>query len=685
MVSDEIEVFEKTRQRLEELRNKINTYDYHYHTLDDPIVSDDYYDEIYLELDKTETQNPKLITPESPTQRVGHKPLEKFKQVIHKLPMLSLDKAYLSEELKQFHKKTCNALKLENVSYICEPKLDGLAVSLLYESGKLVIAATRGDGKTGENVTQNIRTISCIPLQLRGESWPKQLEVRGEIFMSKSGFERMNFDLESRGEKTFVNPRNAAAGSLRQLDSKITNKRPLTMFCYGIGTHELGDLPNSHFDILNQLKTWGFKINSEHLKVCIGIDDCLNYCQEMQSNRLKLPYDIDGIVLKVDSIPWQKQLGFTARAPRWAIAYKFLAEKASTTIIAIEFQVGRTGSITPVARLEPVFVGGATISNVTLHNMDELQRLDVRVQDTVIIRRAGDVIPQVVEVVLDERIDDSQTIILPTSCPACGSAIEKLENQTIVRCLGGLACPAQRKEAIIHFASRKALDIIGLGDKLIDQLVEKELISTISDIFDLTPLTLLRMERMGKLSAENLINAINSAKNTTLDKFIYSLGIREVGEATALALSDHEAFAGHLSKIMNAHEKDFLEVPDIGPIVAHHLWKFFEQPQNRKEIQALITHGVRWPAKINNSESKQTLLGQTWVLTGTLTEMTRDKAKELLMALGAKVSGSVSKKTTCVVAGDKSGSKLDKAQELSVKIMSEQEFIGFLENHGIHI
>lgn len=666
----------KVQQALDELRADINQHNYRYYVLDDPSVPDAEYDRLLRQLQQLEAANPSLISADSPTQRVGARPLSAFGEVRHELRMLSLDNAFNDDELRDFERRIKDRLdSTSSLEYACEPKLDGIAVSLLYEDGLLVKGATRGDGQTGEDITQNLRTVPSIPLKLMGEGWPKRLEVRGEVYMPKAGFEAFNQQALARGEKPFVNPRNAAAGSLRQLDSSITAKRPLEMCCYSVGVVEGGYIPSKHSDVLAQLHAWGFRINAE-MAVVQGIDGCIDYYKELQARRDGLHYEIDGIVFKLNERALQEEVGFVSRAPRWAIAYKFPAQEEMTQLLDVEFQVGRTGAVTPVARLEPVFVGGVTVSNATLHNGDEIERLGVRCGDTVIVRRAGDVIPQIVQVVLDKRPDNSRAIEFPTTCPVCDSDVVRTEGEAVARCTGGLYCAAQRKEAIKHFASRKALDIEGLGDKLVDMLVDQRLIVSIADLFHLQHADVSSLERMGDKSAQNLLDALEKSKKTTFARFIYALGIREVGEATAQNLAQHFA---ELNSLMTATEEELLQVGDVGPIVASHIVHFFQQTHNQEIITALLAEGIEWPAIEKQSVQSTPLAGQTWVLTGTLETLTRDQAKARLVALGAKVSGSVSGKTHCLVAGANAGSKLTKAESLGVDVRDEAALLTLLE------
>ena len=661
------------KQKIEQLRDQIDKHNYSYYVLDDPTIPDSEYDRLMRELQELEAENPEFFSESSPTQRVGATPLKAFTQVSHSIPMLSLDNAFSQEEMTDFLSRIKDRLKTDQATvFAVEPKLDGLAISIRYENGLLITAATRGDGFTGEDVTQNVKTIPAIPLRLMGKNFPGVLEIRGEIFMPKKGFEKLNRKALDRGEKTFANPRNAAAGSLRQLDSKITAKRPLSFFCYGLGEISDKNLPKTHSDTMRLLKQWGIPVSPE-LKVVSGIEGISQAYQGIAARREALPYDIDGVVYKVDDFQLQQQLGFVSRAPRWAIAWKFPAQEEMTSVEAIEFQVGRTGSITPVARLKPVFVGGVTISNATLHNMDEIQRKDVRVGDTVYIRRAGDVIPEVVRVIPDMRPEGTEAVVMPSQCPVCQSDIVRIEGEAVARCSGGLFCPAQRKEAIKHFASRKALDIDGLGDKLVEQLVDLEMIKTPADLFGLSIEQIAKLERMAKKSAENLINALEKSKSTTLPRFIYALGIREVGEATARNLANH--FRTNES-IKNASIDKLQQTQDIGPVVASFIQSFFEQEHNNEVIEKLLDHGVNWPA-INTENTSNTLAGVNFVLTGALSKP-RDEYKTLLLEAGAKVSGSISAKTDYLVAGEKAGSKLDKAKNLGVTIIDEQRLTSML-------
>jgi len=655
--------------RVEKLRAEIEKHNYLYHSLDDPMIKDDEFDKLLSELGAIEQKYPQLITTDSPTQRVGSAPLKQFSQVRHDVPMLSLENAFDDEDVLAFDKRIKDRLSLtKNIEYVCEPKLDGLAVSLRYENGELVQAATRGDGETGEDVTENIRTIKMVPLRLKGHDLPRILEVRGEVYMSKSGFTRLNARGLAHGEKVFANPRNAAAGSLRQLDSRITAARPLSIFCYGLGTVSDQAVPDTQFEILSTLRKWGFNVNHE-TTLAKSIEECVDFYHKIGAKRIQLPYEIDGVVYKVNSRKLQEKLGFVSRAPRWAIAHKFPAEQVKTIIEAVEFQVGRTGALTPVARLRAVSVGGVVVKNATLHNMDEVRRKDVFVGDTVIIQRAGDVIPEVVSSIKNLRPHDAQKIILPKKCPVCHSAVEQIEGESVARCSGGLFCPAQRKEMIKHFASRRAMDIEGLGDKLVEQLIDSGNIETVADLYFLKLSQLENLERMAEKSAQNLLDALEKSKKTTLARFLYALGIREVGEATAKSLANHYA---DLKPIFSATDESLQKINDIGPVVAKHIVAFFKEPHNDKVIDQLLKAGIHWPAVVKSAHSP--LTGKTFVLTGTLRTMTRDEAKEKLEQLGAKVAGSVSAKTSIVVAGEDAGSKLTKAEALGVEVMDENKF-----------
>nr|WP_201762239.1 NAD-dependent DNA ligase LigA [Haemophilus parainfluenzae] len=666
------------QQQIDTLRHDLRRYEYEYHVLDNPTIPDAEYDRLFHQLKALEAAHPELITADSPTQRVGAKPLSGFAQIRHEIPMLSLDNAFSDEEFYAFVKRIEDRLiRLpEPLTFCCEPKLDGLAVSILYVNGVLTQAATRGDGTTGEDITANIRTIRNIPLQLLMDNPPARLEVRGEVFMPHAGFERLNQLALEKGEKTFANPRNAAAGSLRQLDPKITSKRPLVLNAYSIGIAEGVDLPNTHYDRLQWLKSIGIPVNPE-IRLCNGTDEVLDFYRDIQNKRSSLGYDIDGTVLKINDIALQEKLGFISKAPRWAIAYKFPAQEELTRLNDVEFQVGRTGAITPVAKLEPVFVAGVTVSNATLHNGDEIERLDIAIGDTVVIRRAGDVIPQIIGVLHDRRPADARPIIFPKTCPVCDSAIVRIEGEAVARCTGGLFCAAQRKEALKHFVSRKAMDIDGVGGKLIEQLVDRELVHTPADLFKLDLTTLTRLERMGTKSAENALASLEKAKNTTLARFIFALGIREVGEATALNLANHFKT---LEALQNADLEALQQVPDVGEVVANRILAFWHEPHNVAVVNDLIAQGVHWETVETKEVTENRFKGKTVVLTGTLTQMGRNEAKALLQDMGAKVSGSVSAKTDFVIAGDAAGSKLTKAQELGVTVLTEEEFLAEIQS-----
>lgn len=657
-------------QRAAELRDNIDYHNYRYYSLDDPLVPDAEYDRLLRELQSLENQYPELITAQSPTQRVGAVPVEAFGEVVHTVPMLSLANAFEDQELDDFHRRVCERLDVEEIEYAAEPKLDGLAASIRYEDGLLVSGATRGDGTRGEDVTQNIRTIKAVPLHLRGDNFPRVIEVRGEVFMTDEGFQRLNEEQVRRERKPFANPRNAAAGGLRQLDPSITAERPLTMVCYGVGDVREGWLPSTHTEILARLKHWGFKVSPE-VAVVQGVEGCRNYYSQMLARRESLGYAIDGVVFKVNDVAEQQQLGTVSRAPRWAIAYKFPAEEELTRVREIDVQVGRTGVLTPVARLEPVQVGGVVVTNATLHNQDELDRKDVRVGDTVVVRRAGDVIPEVARVVKSRRPRRTRRFYLPDRCPVCGSEVIRMEGEVAARCSGGLYCPAQRKQAVRHFASRRAMDIEGLGQKLVDQLVDADLVHSILDIYSLTEDQLAALDRMGKKSAANLVAAIARSRDTTLARLLYALGIRDVGEATALSLAIH---FGDLKPLRAAPEERLQEVPDVGPVVARQITSFFAEPHNREVLNGLV-RVIRWSAQAAKSTGDAKLAGKRFVITGTLDAMSRDEAKRRLVALGAKVSGSVSRKTDYLVAGAKSGSKRGKAEKLRITILDEEEFL----------
>ena len=665
---------ERVAQRIRELVTEIRQHDYNYHVLDQPTIGDSQYDLLLSELKQLETEYPELLDPNSPTQRVGAKPDSGFEEVVHRMPMLSLDNVFDLDDFRQFVERMKDRLDQSEAPHLtAEPKLDGLALSIRYEQGRMVLAATRGDGQTGENVTQNVRTIRSIPLTLKGSNYPEVLEVRGEVIMKKADFASMNQRLAAASEKTFVNPRNAAAGSLRQLDPSIVVSRPLSFYAYGLGevSEPLGD---THSEVMDALKNLGIPVNPG--LVSGGPQVIENAYEALLAERDELPYEIDGMVVKVDALSLQNTLGFVARAPRFATAWKFPAQEAATRLLAIDVQVGRTGAITPVARLEPVFVGGVTVSNATLHNFDEVARLDARPGDQVMVRRAGDVIPQIVRVMTDQRSEVSQPISMPSECPVCCSPVERAEGEAVIRCSGGLICRAQRLEHLKHFVSRKAMDIDGVGERLLEILIEKEWVTTPADLYRLSAESIEGLDRMGEKSANNVVQAIMHSKETTFARFLYALGIRDVGEATARTLA---ATFGELDRLINATHDELMEVEDVGPIVAAHIRAFFEVDRNRAVIEDLLDLGVHWQApSVEVSQDGPDLTGQTWVLTGTLESMTRDEASDKLRALGAKVSGSVSAKTTMLVAGPGAGSKLTKAESLGVDVIDEAALIALL-------
>ena len=667
----------EAHKRADELRRLIEDHNYRYYVLDDPEVPDAEYDRLMRELESLETAYPELITADSPTQRVSGTPMDGFETIQHRVPMLSLGNAFSDEEVADFYRRVSQGLERDDIIFAAEPKLDGVAISLTYIGGLLTTAATRGDGERGEDVTANVRTIRAIPLKLLGEGWPSLLEVRGEIYMPRAGFETFNRKAREQGEKPLVNPRNGAAGSLRQLDPQLTAKRPLAFFAYGTATRD--SLPDSQFDALVRLRDWGFPVNPEIRRVQ-GLGGCLDYHVRMEALRPELGYDIDGVVYKVDRFDQQGILGFISRAPRWALAHKFPAEEEITKLLDIDVQVGRTGALTPVARLEPVFVGGVTVTNATLHNEDEIRRKDVRAGDWVVVRRAGDVIPEVARAIHQRRETELPEFQMPETCPECGSAVERVEGEAVTRCTGGLVCPAQRKHSIRHFATRKAMDIEGLGDKLVDQLVEAGLVHTVADLYHLNHEQIASLERMGGKSAENLLKALEDSKEPPLDRLLYALGIREVGEVTARSLAVH---FGTMEALREASEETLVEVNDVGPIVASHVAAFFQQENNRQVIQALSDAGVSW-RPLEDQAGEQPLAGETWVLTGALS-MPRIQAKNLLESLGAKVTGSVSAKTSTLLAGEAAGSKLTKAQKLGVKVISESDFVEYLGVQGIDV
>ena len=659
--------------RYHDLQQELARLEHAYYVLDQPLVPDAEYDRLYRELLDLEVQHPDWVTPDSLSQRVGGAPLKEFMEIKHSVPMLSLNNAFEESELIGFDRRCREGLGLDRVEYACELKFDGLAISLRYENGVLAQAATRGDGASGEDVTSNIRTIRAIPLRLLGPNLPKVIEVRGEVFMHRTDFEKMNIIAAANGEKEFANPRNAAAGSLRQLDSKITAKRPLSFFAYGLGALEPSHwLPSTHSELLNQYEALGLPVCRER-RVVDSLESLMTFYTEIAAKRQQLPYEIDGVVYKVNSFAEQTQLGYVSRAPRFAIAHKYPAQEEITTVLGIDVQVGRTGAITPVARLAPVLVGGVTVTNATLHNEDEVRRKDVRIGDTVVVRRAGDVIPEVVSVVLDRRPADAQIFLMPTRCPVCESHIERLSDEAVARCSGGLFCAAQRKQALLHFAQRRAMDIEGLGDKIVDQLVDINLVRTPADLYRLGFTALVNMERMGEKSADNLLQSIAQSKKTTLARFIFGLGIRHVGESTAKDLAKH---FGDIHALMDAPMDELLTVNDVGPVVADSIMSFMSEPHNREVIEQLLASGIEFQKEERTTTVD--LSGKTFVLTGTLPTLSRDQAKELLEAAGAKVAGSVSQKTSFVVAGSEAGSKLDKATELGIPILDEVAFLKLL-------
>lgn len=671
---------EQIEQHILLLRKQLRHWEYLYYVEAAPEVPDSEYDRVMAELRTLEAERPDLLTADSPSQRVGGQAQRSFGQVRHEVSMLSLDNVFEEPGFLAFDKRVRDRLKRnDDMTYCCELKLDGLAVSLLYENVELVRAATRGDGATGEDITPNVRTIRTIPLRLQDhDNLPRLLEIRGEVFMSESGFLRLNETAKREGGKVFANPRNAAAGSLRQLDPAITARRPLMFYCYGVGLLVDGELPESHWERLQQFKAWGVPV-SDRVRRCTGNAAVLDFYRQVHEARSSLGFDIDGVVIKVDSLALQQRLGFVARAPRWAIAYKFPAQEQLTRIRDVAFQVGRTGAITPVSRLEPVLVSGAMVSNATLYNADEVERLGLMIGDTVIVRRAGDVIPQVVGVVTSERPAEARPVVFPTQCPVCGSDVERVEGEAVLRCTAGLVCAAQRKEALKHFVSRRAMNIDGMGDKIIDQLVERELVKTPADLFRLNKEILTRLDRMGTKSAKNLMKALEKSRQTTFARFLYALGIREVGAATAANLA---AAYGRLDALIAADINSLMSVQNIGNIVATHVRHFFEETHNIEVIQDLLSQaiGIRWPepmaapvAAIDNP-----FAGKTIVLTGSLSSMSRDEAKDRLVALGALVSGRVSAKTDLVIAGEASGSKLSKAQQLNILVMDEAEMMCLL-------
>jgi DNA ligase (NAD+) len=699
-----IERMSKAASRIARLRAEIAEHNYRYFVLDDPSIPDADYDRLLRELQALEAEHPELVTADSPTQRVGATPIGAFASVVHRVPMLSLGNAFSEDEVRAFVERIAAKVGTEDIEFSVEPKLDGLAISLVYERGRFARGATRGDGTTGEDVTHTLRTVRSIPLELRGRGWPATLEVRGEVYMPRAAFDAYNARAREHGEKVFANPRNAAAGSLRQLDPKMAAARPLAFFAYSVGLVEDGALPDRHSRTLASLREWGFPVCPE-TDLATGADGCLDYFRRIGDRRDTLPYEIDGVVYKVDRYDWQELMGFVSRAPRWAIAHKYPAREESTVVEAIEVQVGRTGAITPVARLKAVQVAGVTVTNATLHNEDQIKRLDVRVGDAVIVRRAGDVIPEVVRVIEERRPRGAEPWSMPRSCPECGSALAREDDEAVWRCTGGLYCPAQRKESVRHFASRRAMDIEGLGSETVDDMVDlpflvrgarREPLRSIADLYDLALDDLVELRRLaherdgttpetmkkGKVAtrwAENLLDGIGRSRKTTLERLLYALGIRDVGEATAKVLARH---FGALDAIAAADEEALMTAPDVGPVVAARIAAFFREPHNRDVIHALRERGVTWPEGPPQREASGALAGKTVVLTGTLSSMTRDEAKDKLEALGAKVAGSVSKKTSFVVAGAEAGSKLDKANELGIDVLDEDAFLALLRKLG---
>ncbi len=666
-------------RRARELRELIENHNYRYYVLDDPQVSDAQFDALMRELQQIELEHPELADADSPTQRVGGQASREFRVVVHAVPMLSLDNAFSEQDILDFDRRARERLDVEAIAYSAEPKIDGLAITLRYEQGRLVQAATRGDGSRGEDVTVNVRAIRSVPIQLRGPRLPAVLEARGEVFMTRKSFETLNLRQSERGDKTFANPRNAAAGSLRQLDPSITAERSLDLFFYGVGAIEGWQLPARHGEVLGALREFGLRTCPE-IDVVAGAEGCLAYYGRIGKRRNALAYDIDGVVYKVDRLDWQRDLGFVARAPRWAIAHKFPAQEETTVVQDVQFYVGRTGALTPVAHVVPVFVGGVTVSNITLHNMDDVARKDVRIGDTVVVRRAGDVIPEIVRVIAEQRPPDARIVKLPTRCPVCNSHVDRTEGEAVARCSGGLVCPAQRLGAIRHFAARRAMDVDGLGERLVEQLIESGRVTTPADLYTLTAAELAELERMGPKSAANLVAALEHSKQTTLPRFLYALGIRDVGEATALALAEH---FGDLDPLQAATFDEIQQVRDVGPVVAAHVREFFDEERNRLVIQNLRAAGVSWPVLERAAVAPEgPLSGQVVVVTGTLATMSREQAKEAARAAGATVTDSVSKKTTLLVVGAEAGSKLKKAQDLGVRIADEAEFLQVLGHGG---
>ncbi len=661
-------------ERVSELRQQLNQHNHRYYVLDEPSISDAEYDQLFRELQALENEHPELLTDDSPTQRVGAKPSDAFAEVQHQVPMLSLANGFTEEEIEAFYNRLVKLLEVDEVELVAEPKLDGLAISLRYEKGLLVRAATRGDGQRGEDVTANVRTISAVPLRLRGDAVPDVVEVRGEVYMPRSGFLKFNETAEQRGVKPLINPRNGAAGSLRQLDSSITATRPLAFYAYSLVLDD-ESIPGTHMQMLAQIKEWGLPVNPL-IEVISGSAGCFKYHNKINNLRDNLDYEIDGVVYKVNRLDWQQDLGFVSRAPRWALAHKFAAEEQVTTLEAIEIQVGRTGSLTPVARLKPVFVGGVTVTNATLHNADEIRRKDARIGDQVIVRRAGDVIPEVVRSLPERRQQGLPEYQMPDKCPECGSPAEREEGEAVIRCTGGLICPAQRKRALEHFAARTAMDIEGLGSKLIAQLVDQDIVHSPADLYRLDLETLTALERMGEKSAQNLLDELQKSKNTIMPRFLFALGIREVGEVTAQDLARE---FGDIETLKQATAEQLEAIPGIGPVVAQRVHQFFQNPQNLEIVDALIQAGIHWPKPEKPDAGVQPLVGNTYVITGTLEAFSRNVAKQKLEALGAKVTGSVSGKTTALIAGAEAGSKLAKAEKLGVEVLSENELLTLID------
>jgi DNA ligase (NAD+) len=660
--------------KINQLRELIRRYDHQYYVLDDPQVPDAEYDRCFKELQQLEEEHPELITPDSPTQRVGIAPASALEPIAHRQPMLSLANVFTIEELQAFIKRIADKVGVahDSLTFVCEPKLDGLAVNLTYKKGILYSAATRGDGSVGENIINNIKTIAAVPLKLMSAQVPEWIEVRGEVYMPKAGFEAFNEKARLRGEKTFANPRNAAAGSLRQLNPAVTANRPLAIYCYGIGECEGYELPDTHSKYLELLRKMGFRVSSLS-KIAHGINDCLAYYEDIRNRRDSLPFEIDGVVYKIDSIPLQHTLGYVARAPRFACAHKFPASEEITQLLAVDFTVGRTGAVTPLARLNPVNVSGVIVRNATLHNMDEIARKDIRIGDIVIVRRAGDVIPEVVSVITSQRPANTQAIYLPKHCPVCGAEVFQISGEAVARCTGGLFCKAQLKGAILHYASRRAMVIDGLGDAIVEQLIDKNLLNDVSDLYTLNQETLLKLERMGAKSADNLLAAIENSKKTRFNRFLYALGIREIGETGAHNLADHFT---DITPLKNASLDELMGIKDIGPVAASNVVHFFAQPHNQQVIDKLLAYGVNWPiAVVRKLDQDHPFFNKTIVLTGSLNTLSREEAKAKLIEVGARVAGSVSSKTDYVIAGNDPGSKLDKAIELGVVIMSEEEFL----------